>query len=104
MLETLLKKRSELNDTVALIESETNVEKRFSDLERESDSVARSLKSLGIRRGDRVATLVNRPIFHIESVLRPEKGRRKPRPAQLRLEEGEPASPDPGDQAEARLR
>jgi fatty-acyl-CoA synthase len=66
MLETLLKKRSELDDTVAVIESETNEERRFSDLERESDSVARSLKSLGIANGDRVATLVNRPIFHIE--------------------------------------
>ena len=66
MLEVLLKKRSELDDTVALIESETNQEKRFSDLERESDSVARSLKSLGIGKGDRVATLINRPVFHIE--------------------------------------
>lgn len=66
MLERLLKKRSELDDTVALIESETNEERRFSDLERESDSVAKSLKSLGIGKGDRVATLINRPIFHIE--------------------------------------
>ena len=66
MLEALLKKRSELNDTVALVGSETNEEKRFSDLERESDLVARSLKSLGIGKGDRVAALINRPILHIE--------------------------------------
>jgi fatty-acyl-CoA synthase len=66
MLERLLKKRSELDDTVALIEPEANEERRFSDLERESDSVASSLKSFGIGKGDRVATLINRPIFHVE--------------------------------------
>jgi fatty-acyl-CoA synthase len=66
MLESLLRKRAQLADTVAVVDAETREEKTFSALDRESDAIAANLSSLGVKKGDRVATLMSKMVPHVE--------------------------------------
>ncbi len=67
MLETLLKKRQDLDDTVAVIDSDSGEQRKYSELEEASSTIASHLYvDFGIERGDRVATLIDNPILHIE--------------------------------------
>jgi fatty-acyl-CoA synthase len=67
MLETLLKKRQDLDDTVAVIDSDSGEERKYSDLEEASSAIASHLfLDFGIHKGDRVATLIDKPILHVE--------------------------------------
>jgi fatty-acyl-CoA synthase len=51
---------------VALVDADTGEERRFSDLDRESDVIASNLASLGVGKGSRVATLMSKTLRHVE--------------------------------------
>ncbi len=65
-LETLLRKRADLSDTVALVDADSGEGRRFSDLDRESDLIAWNLASMGVGKGSRVATLMSKSLRHVE--------------------------------------
>ena len=66
MLESLLKKRADLADTIALVDAQSGEERRFSELDAESSTMAAGLASMGVVRGSRIATLIGDPITHVE--------------------------------------
>ena len=66
MLDTLLRKRADLGDTVALVDADNGDERRFSDLDRESNLIASNLASRGAGKGSRGATLLSKPLMHVE--------------------------------------
>jgi fatty-acyl-CoA synthase len=48
------------------LDAENGEQRRFSDLDRESDLIASNLASFGVGRGSRVATLMNKSLRHVE--------------------------------------
>ena len=66
MLSTLLGRRADLGDTVALVDADSGDQLKFSDLDRQSSLIASNLASMGVGKGSRVATLMSNSLRHVE--------------------------------------
>ena len=62
MLESLFSRRARIADTVALVDANKGAELSYSALDLRCQEVARNLSGLGVKKGDRVAALMENPV------------------------------------------